>query len=609
MSKRKKFYITTAIDYPSAKPHMGHCYEKVCADVLARWFRLSLGKSNVFFQTGLDEHGLKIQRKAEESGLKPKAYVDMMSQFFLDLAESYDISYDNFIRTTDKKHIKFCKEILQKVFDKGDIYEGVYEGLYCVDCETYYTENDLVDGKCPIHNKKCEHLKEESYFFRMGKYQKKIMEHIEKGYILPAYRKSQILSRMKEGVRDLCISRSSFDWGVPLPFDKKQYAYVWFDALLNYASGAKKEFWPTDLHLIGHDILWHHSVIWLSMLASAGLKLPKNVFVHGFINAEGGIKMSKSLGNVLDPMELIQKYPSDSIRYFLIREIPFGNDGAFSEKALVSRHNNELANDLGNLLQRTTVMIKKYFNQKIPKKTKDELFKKLQLKKIEDYMEKYEMHNALAELWKFINECNKYINETKPWELFKKDKGKLGTVIYNLADALRNIAILLKPFLPSASQKIAKALNIKNFDRITLKNVKFGQTKENKINDPKILFKKIEFEEKKKEEEEMVDFEYWSKLKLKVGKIIEAANHPKADNLYVLKVDLGGEKRQLVAGISKHYSLKELKGKKIIVIANLKPAKIRGVESNGMLLAAEDGKGHVKLLTTDGDINPGAKVE
>jgi methionyl-tRNA synthetase len=450
----------------------------------------------------------------------------------------------------------------------------------------------------------------------MSKYQKKVEDYLKKGYCMPKHWNKFILNRMKDGVRDLSISRTSFDWGIRLPFDDKHYTYVWFDALLNYLSGVdKKKFWPADLHIIGHDILWHHSVIWLSMLMSAEKELPKNVFVHGFINAEDGKKMSKSLGNVVDPIELVKEFDTDSVRYFLLKEIPFGNDGNFSRKALVARHNNELANDLGNLVRRTTVMIEKYFDGKVPEKTKDEISKKLNLKKVESYMEKYEIHNALAEIWKFVNHCNKYINDKKPWELAKKDKSKLQVVIYNLAEALRMIAVLLRPFIPRTAERIAEQLGIKDLDKIMLKDLGFGKLQNNKIGKTEILFEKIEEDEKMKDVKvlkacDKVPFEEWAKLKLKVGKVVKITKHPNAEKLYVLLVDFGKvlPDRQIVAGISKHYKIEELMGKYVVVITNLQPAVIRGVESNGMLLAAEDENGTVRLLTVDGDINPGAKV-
>ncbi len=494
----KKFYITTAIDYPSALPHMGHAYEKVCADVLARWHRL-LGEK-VWFQTGLDEHGLKIQRCAEKAKMDPQSYVDLMAENFKRLCTIYNVSYDNFVRTTDLKHVKFCQNQLNKIYRKKDVYKKDYEGLYCVECETFYTDKDLVDGNCPVHMKKCEKVKEESYFFRMGKYKGKVEDYIRKGYILPADKNRFMLSRLKkEGLKDLCISRTTFNWGVQLPFDRKHYAYVWYDALFNYVSGldtkAKfKAFWPADVHLIGHDILWHHSAIWLSMLFAAGIKPPKKVFVHGFINAEGGVKMSKSLGNVVDPVGLASKYPVDSIRYFLLREIPFGLDGSFSESALVARHNNELANDLGNLLSRTVSMVDKYFGGVVPAKSKDELSKYLDLKRMRDSMDKFDVNVALAELWKFINRVNKYVNDNKPWELAKTDKKRLAVVIYNLAESLRMIAVLLKPFLPATADEVALQLGVKNFSKIGFKDLKFGGLSKNKVMKSNILFAKKEGE-------------------------------------------------------------------------------------------------------------------
>ncbi|MFH1638440.1 MAG: methionine--tRNA ligase [Candidatus Woesearchaeota archaeon] len=819
----EKFYITTAIDYPSGKPHLGHCYEKVCSDVIARWQRLLIGKENVFFMTGLDEHGLKIERKAKEAGMEPQKYVDMMSVSFLELCKKYNVSYNRFIRTTEEDHVKYCQNILSKVHENGDIYLGKYEGLYCVECETFYTETELEEGKCPVHKKDCEHMSEEAYFFKMGKYQKQVEEYIRQGYILPKERTQHILSRMQEGVRDLCVSRTTFDWGVPLPFAPGHYAYVWFDALLNYASGVDgKDFWPANLHVIGHDIAWHHSVIWLSMLMSAGMELPKNLFVHGFIKAEGGTKMSKSLGNVVDPMEICSRYPVDSIRYFLIREVPFGKDGSFSEKALIARHNNELANSLGNLLNRLVVMASKYQGGVILRRGEDDLCSRLDFTWINELMKKYEIHTALAAIFDFIGDANGYINEKKPWELAKLGKKEeLESTLYNLAEALRHIAILVYPFMPSTAEKIAGQLGINDFHEQDFSSLVFGLMENNRVKGGEILFEKIEEEkpeegkeenkpaakeeqpekeekmdenkdlgqnigffinkifmllenkfmlqvpkplllgkdtdfinaagrrierivgllnEKKDEEakasiielieeadkyseschpwkdterakavafiginlsrilallvrpyspelsmrihsllevreekdfsnignfiikvghkvksiksidappvefpepakpvesprespkreepaeapkteesqkkeepvEGLVAFNDWKKMKLKVGRVTKVEPHANADKLYVLQVDLGGEQRQLVAGLKNFYSAEELMGKKIIVVTNLQPANIRGVESRGMLLAAEDSEGNVKLLTTDGDMREGARVE
>lgn len=588
----EKFYVTTAIDYPSGKPHMGHCYEKICADTITRFQRLNNKK--VFFQTGLDEHGIKIQRLAEKNNQQPQKYVDGMSKNFIDLCSKYNISYDNFIRTTNEEHKKIVQEILKKVHEKGDIYKGEYEGLYCVDCETYYQENELEHGNCPYHHKPCENIKEEVYFFKMSKYSKKVLEYLKKqNYIFPSSKTKLIINRMEEGVKDLCISRSNFTWGIQLPFDKKHISYVWFDALLNYYSGNKK-FWPADVHIIGDDILWHHSVIWLSMLASAELEFPKKLLVHGFINAEDGTKMSKTLNNVIDPMEIAKNYPTDSIRYYLIREIPFGENGNFSEKKLTERHNNELANDLGNLLQRVIVLSKKQ-KEIEPQKIDQNLFDKLNIKQIEKEMENYELHNALSTIWKFINDCNKYINDNKPWE--KEDPKP---ILYNLLEAVRIISILLEPFLPETSQKIQKQLNIKEDY-----NLKECKTKKltYKPNDPEILFQKIEVKKMEKTNN-YVKYEDFEKLDIRVHTIKEVKDHPNADKLYILELE---PKRQIIAGIKEFYKKEELIGKQISVIVNLEPKTIKGVESQGMMLAAGNKKS-CSFLTPEKEIDNNSKV-
>jgi len=621
---------------------MGHCYTGVVSDVLARWHRLSGDK--VFFTTGTDEHGQKVEKAATDAGLTPQEYVDKVSGQFKDLAKAYNISNDRFVRTTDPSHEAFCKKILKQVYAKGDIYKGKYEGWYCLDCETYYTEKDLIDKKCPLHRKETQWMEEESYFFKMSKYQKKVQEYIKKQhYIFPRLREQFLLGRMKQGVADLSISRTNTTWGIPLPFDKKACTYVWFDALLSYRSATAKpgleQFWPADVHLIAHDILWHHSVIWLSMLAAAGIKFPKTLLVHGFINAEGGIKMSKSLGNVIDPMALIKEYPSDSVRYFLIREIPFGADGSFSMKALRDRHNNELVNDLGNLQSRTLAMIAQYRNGRIPKSSKNELPKKLNFKKIQFAMAKYELHTALAEIWKFINLCNKYINARKPWELAKGKSEELDVVLYNLAESLRILSILLEPFIPDTTEKIRASLGLKKKE--TFKDLKFGILGNNSIKREGHLFTKIEgemimpakkIEEKKPtvkkaevkpeehhtvvgtpisfpEAEHYVPFKDWEKMKFRVGKVTKIQPHPNADRLYVMLVDLGaGETpRQIVAGLRPHYKPEELLGKQVIVFTNLQPILIRGIESNGMLLAAEF-SGRLVYVTPEKPIETGARI-
>jgi len=612
----KTFFITSPIYYPSAKPHVGHLYTDICCDVFARWYRLKGLK--VHFSTGTDEFGLKIQRTAISAGKTPKEYVDSMVKYFKDLCTLYNISYDDFIRTTEERHKKAVYALLKKIKAKGDIYKSVYEGLYCVDCETYYTEKDLIDGLCPFHGKPPVTMKEESYFFRMSKYQKRIIEQVKRNdFIFPESKRKEMLNRLREPLKDLSISRTSFDWGIPFPFDKKHVVYVWGEAVVNYLttigypSAKYKKFWPADMHVIAADIFWHHVVIWPALLMSANIKLPKTVFVHGFIKADSNVKMSKSLGNVVDPFELIKHYPADSVRYFLIRDVPFGFDGSFSHEALIQRHNNELANDLGNLLNRTVVMLNSYFGGKIPSKTRDEVSKQLDLKKIDSYMEKRELHNALNEIWKFINFINKYVNDKKPWSL-AKNKKELSVVLYNTAESLRIIAILLKPFMPETSKEIALQLGIKDFDKQNLKHVKFGLLK-GKIGKQGILFKKIELvvpkQEGSKMESTFIEFDDWKKLDLRVGTIKKAEPHPNAEKLVVLHVDIGEAKeRQLVAGLKQYYKLGELVGKRVIIFANLKPVSLRGIDSNGMILAAVNNR-DVVLLTTDKQINNGARIE
>lgn len=494
-----KFYITTAIDYTNSKPHLGHAYEKIIADVIARYHRVK--GDDVFFLTGTDEHGQKVERAAKNAGKDTKKFVDEVVKYFKELCEKLNISYDDFIRTTDKKHIDVALKVFKKVYEKGDIYKGSYEGLYCTSCETFYLPKDLVNGLCPIHKTKPEIIKEESYFFKLGKYQKQIIDYIEKNkdFILPLERKNEVFNRLKEPLRDLSISRSSFTWGIQLPIDKKHVIYVWFDALLNYISALDypnekfKKYWPADLHVIGKDILWFHTVIWPAILLAADIELPKKVFVHGFINI-GGEKLSKTTGITIDPIELSNKYGADSIRYFLLRAIPSGYDGDFSEEALIYRINSELADDLGNLVNRVLNLVEKNFDSKVPKFEKDELISKLALqtvKKSSDFIESFQFNNALNEIWFLVAEANKFVNDSKPWEV--KDKKKLGNILYNLLETLRFLSILLYPFIPETSEKIAEQLGIgKKFNS---KDLKWGLLKENsKIQKKGILFKKVNLE-------------------------------------------------------------------------------------------------------------------
>jgi len=461
-----KFYITTAIDYPNAEPHIGHAYQKVIADALARWHKIK-GKE-VFFLTGTDEHGKKIQESAKNFKKEPKEFVDELSQKFKEAWKSLNIKYDRFIRTTDKDHEKIVQKIIKKCEKKGDIYKGFYEGWYCTGCEAYYTEKDLIDGKCPLHNKPLEKLKEESYFFKLSKYQKFLLELYKKNpnFILPKERRNEIINRVKEGLNDLSISRTSFDWGITFPSDKKHVVYVWFDALFNYYTATrekgKEKFWPADLQLLGKDNSWFHCVYWPAFLKSAEIELPKTIFVHGFLTFNGQ-KISKSLGNAISPKKLVDKYGTDAVRYYLIRHIPFGQDGDFSEQILVDRYNNELANKLGNLVSRVSGLIEKNGIEKTPNK----LIKKLKEREINKLIEKYEFDKALNEIFAFIDICNEYVQNKKPWET--KDK----KVLYELKESILKIAELLSPFIPESSEKIIKQFNA------------------TKIKKGEILFKKI----------------------------------------------------------------------------------------------------------------------
>ncbi len=461
---KNKFYVTTPIYYPNDIPHVGHAYTTIAADVLARYYRFK--GYDVFFLTGTDEHGKKIENAAKIHGKKPKEFVDSLVLEFKEDWRKLNLSYDKFIRTTDKDHEKIVGEILKKVYDNGDIYLGEYEGFYCVPCEAYYTEKDLTDGNCPIHKKKVDLLKEKSYFFRLSKYREKLLELYKKEFILPKNREKEIINRVKEGLQDLSISRTTFDWGIKLPFDKKHVCYVWFDALLNYYSATRKKgkekFWPADVHLIGKDILWFHAVYWPAMLLSAGIKLPRKIFAHGWWTIEGE-KISKTPGNAINISELVKIAGADSARYFLFREVPFGSDGDFSRKLLIQRHNDELADKLGNLVSRVSALTEKYGIEK----TASKLLKKLKEKEIDKHIENFEFDKALNEIFSFVDACNFYVQEKKPWETHDRK------VLYELVEAIRKINLYLSPFMPETAEKIGKIF------------------KTDKIKKAEILFRKI----------------------------------------------------------------------------------------------------------------------
>ncbi len=478
----KKFYVTTAIDYPNADPHLGHAYQKIIADILARWHRV-LGEK-VWFLTGLDEHGKKIQREAEKNGESPRKFVDEKSEKFKEAWKILNINYNRFIRTTDGDHEKLVQNVIEKCKKNNDIYLGEYEGYYCVGCENYLTEKDLIDGKCPYHNKEPEIIKEESYFFRLSKYRDFLLELYEKNpkFILPEERRNELFSRVKEGLKDLSISRTSFDWGIQFPGNKKHVIYVWFDALFNYITGAgkNKEFWPADVHLLGKDNGWFHGVYWPAFLKSAGFELPKHIFVHGFLSFNGQ-KISKSLGNVISPKTLVEKYGCDSVRYFIARQFPFaeGKDGDFSEKELIKRHNNELANKLGNLFSRISNLIEK--NQM--EMCENSLKKKIDLEKIKILFENFEVDKVLNEIFSFVDFCNEFIQKNKLWET--RDK----KLLYNVADSIKIIGILLWPFMPFSMEKVAKDFNFEvgenTFEKINV------PLEIKKIKKSEILFKKF----------------------------------------------------------------------------------------------------------------------
>ncbi len=577
---KKTFYITTAIDYVNAAPHIGHAYEKIIADAIARWHRL-LGE-DVFFLTGTDDNASKNEEAAKAAGIPTREFVDKNAEKFKILCKKLNISNDDFIRTVEERHIKIAQEIFNKVYNKGDIYKGNYEGLYCKGCEAFYTEKDLVEGKCPEHKTVPQHLKEESYFFKLSKYKKQILDLIEKNnLIIPKEKSNEIISRLKnEELKDLSVSRINKEWGIKTPIDQKHTIYVWFDALINYYSATrvkgKQKYWPADVHLIGKGINWFHSVIWPGILFSAEIEQPKNVLVHGYLTINGQ-KIGKSLGNVIDPLFLAENYGVDALRYSLLRDIPAGADGDFSEKTLIDRANADLADSLGNLLQRTGILIEKNFDLEITKQGKlDEIDKEFINKinifdQVNQLMQNYEWHKALEKIFELVHECNKYINQAEPWKV--QDKTRLGTILYNIVESLRIVSTLLYPFIPETAEKLAQQIG----QEITsFKKTKFSKTTKGKIRKPEILFKKLET---KKED-------IFEKLNLKVAKVLEVKDHPNADKLYVLIIDLG-EKRQLVAGMKPYYSKEQMLGKNIVVISNLEHAEIRGQKSQGMLLAAE----------------------
>ena len=632
MADKKPYYITTAIAYTSGKPHIGNTYEIILADAIARYKR-SQGY-DVFFQTGTDEHGQKIELKAEEAGVTPKEFVDNVSGEIKKIWDLMDTSYDKFIRTTDEDHEKQVQKIFKKLYDQGDIYKGHYEGMYCTPCESFFTESQLVDGKCPDCGREVQPAKEEAYFFKMSKYADRLIEHINTHpeFIQPVSRKNEMMNNfLLPGLQDLCVSRTSFKWGIPVDFDPKHVTYVWLDALTNYITGigydcdgnSTEQFhklWPADLHLIGKDIIRFHTIYWPIFLMALDLPLPKQVFGHPWL-LQGDGKMSKSKGNVLYADELVDFFGVDAVRYFVLHEMPFENDGVITWELMVERMNSDLANTLGNLVNRTVSMTNKYFGGTVTDKGVAEegdadlkAVTESTPKAVEDKMEELRVADAMTEIFNLFKRCNKYIDETMPWVLAKDEakKDRLETVLWNLIQSISRGAELLESFMPSTSKKILEQLGN-------------GHVTEK----PEILFARLDLEEvlkkveelhppveEEKEEEDVIDieakpeitFDDFGKMQFQVGEIIACEEVKKSRKLLCSQVKIGSQVKQIVSGIKGHYTAEEMVGKKVMVLVNLKPAKLAGVLSEGMLLCAEDAEGNLALMTPEKSMPAGAEI-
>ena len=635
MEEKKTYYVTTPIYYPSDNFHVGHCYTTVIADALARYKRLK--GYDVYFLTGSDEHGQKIEERAKAKGCSPKEFVDPIIDNAKDLWKALDISYNKFIRTTDEEHVKTVQRIFKKLYDQGDIYKGSYEGWYCTPCESFWTESQLVDGKCPDCGREVKLTKEDAYFLKLSKYQPQLEAYLKEhpDLMQPESRYNEMYNNfLKPGLKDLCVSRSSVKWGIPVTFDESQTVYVWIDALSNYISALGydsendelfKKYWPADLHLVGKEIFRFHTIIWPIMLIALGLPLPKKVYGHGWLTMGGG-KISKSKGNYKDPREFIKDYGTDTLRYFLLSEVPFGSDGNFSELLMVERRNSDLCNVLGNLVNRTIAMTNKYFGGTVTKNVNltdldNEVISFLNRmdEEVDAKVEALNIPNALALIFSRLERLNKYIDETAPWALAKDEanRDRLNDVLYTILEGIRLCAVELEAFIPSTSKRIYEQLGVSDssFDNDT-----FGYVNEYTVTSkPEILFNRIDekelakkIEEENKEPEVVIEktpeitIDDFAKIELKVGEVIECHKHPKADKLLVEKVDLGnGDIRQIVSGIAAYYKPEEMLGKKVVVVSNLKEANLRGEKSQGMLLCAEKGD-RVELITST--LEKGSKV-
>ena len=651
MGNKGKFYMTTAIAYTSGKPHIGNTYEIILADCIARFKRLE--GYDVYFQTGTDEHGQKIEEKATAAGITPKEFVDNVATEVKRIWDLMDTSYDNFVRTTDEDHEKCVKKIFKKLYDKGDIYKGAYEGLYCTPCESFWTESQLVDGKCPDCGREVKPAKEEAYFFRMSKYADRLMQYYDEHpeFIQPVSRKNEMVNNfLKPGLQDLCVSRTSFSWGIPVDFDPKHVVYVWLDALTNYITkigydpdGSSEQFeklWPADLHLIGKDIVRFHTIYWPIFLMALDLPLPKKVFGHPWLLQAGG-KMSKSKGNVLYADELADFFGIDAVRYFVLHEMPYENDGVISWELMVERLNSDLANTLGNLVNRTISMSNKYFGGLVRNagvtEAVDEDLKKVVTEtaaRAAAKMDDYHVADGITEVMNLFKRCNKYIDETMPWALAKDEEkqDRLATVLYNLVESINIGAVLIESAMPSTAEKILAQINGKKRSFEELSQFGLYESGNHVTDKPEILFARqdvnevlakvaelhpqVEETEEAAEEEEGIDieakpeitFDDFMKMQFQVGQIISCEAVPKSKKLLCSQVKIGSQTKQIVSGIRKYYSPEEMVGKKVMVLVNLKPAKLAGVLSEGMLLCAEDAEGNLALMTPEKEMPSGAEI-